>query len=125
HPGKRQLWWRASLLTRDLFAFANQIDILLKVFTLETRDAAAKIIRREVLEMLNLTGEEAAAERAISNKSDAEFAASGENLVFGIARPERAFRLQCSDGMNPRCAATSTCASFVNAHVTDLGFLAQ
>jgi hypothetical protein len=64
------------------FAFASSLDsarheieVLLEVFALEARRVAPVVVRREVLELLELAGQEAAPERAVGDEADAELPA--------------------------------------------------
>src|SRR5438128_2648138 len=88
HPRERQLRRRASLLARDRLHAAHEIEILLEVLALKARIEAAKIVGGKVFEALDLTGEEAAAKRAVRHEADAERAARRQDLVLGIPAPE-------------------------------------
>jgi hypothetical protein len=86
-PGKRKLRRGAVLLTRNLFNFLNEINILLEVISLKSSNAAAEVIGREIFETLDLSGKKAAAKRTVGNKPNAQFAACGQNFIFGITGP--------------------------------------
>ena len=105
HPRERELRGRAFLFAGDLFDATHQIEILLEVFSLKARRVTAIIVGCEVFEFLKLPGQKSAAEWAIGDETNAEFAAGGQNFVFGIARPERIFGLQRCDGMDFHGAA--------------------
>ena len=49
---------------------------------------------------LDLAGQEAAPQGAVGDEADAEFAAGRQNLVFGVAAPQRIFGLQGGDGVD-------------------------
>src|ERR1700719_219778 len=112
YPGKSKLRGLATFLFRNLFHSADQVQVLLEVLPLETRRAAAVVVGWKVFETPELAGEEAAAKRTVSDEADAEFAASREDPVFGIARPQRIFRLEGGNRMNFHGAAKSLRACF-------------
>ena len=70
---------------------------MLEVLALEPRPATAEVVLREVVDRLDLAGEEAAPERAVGDESDPELAHRRENLVLDVARPERILGLERRD----------------------------
>src|SRR5437764_13257968 len=78
----------------------HQIKIFLKVLPLKTRGVSAIVVLRKIFKALELPGQEAASQRTISNETNAQFAASAEQLFLWFAAPQRGFGLQRSDGMN-------------------------
>ena len=90
-----------SFLVGDVFDAGDQIADSSGSFRPESAaSCGGSRRRRDLRSVLKLAGEEAAAERAVGDEADAEFAAGGEDFVFRIARPERVFGLQRGDGMN-------------------------
>src|ERR1700719_4217638 len=59
---------------------------------------------------LDLTGQKAATERTIRDKTDPELAANRKDLICRISRPKRILRLQRCDRMNGVRAANCFCA---------------
>src|SRR6266550_3032836 len=100
NPGKGQLRRRALFLVRDFFDAFHEIQIALKIFALKSRCRAPVIVLWQILWLLNLSSEKPAAERTVRHEADAKLAADAKNFGFGVARPERVFRLQRSDRMN-------------------------
>src|SRR5205814_2876411 len=66
----------------------------------EARLLAPDIVRGDVVDLLDVSGEEAAAERRVGDKADAELAARRQDLVLDVARPQRIFGLQRGDRMD-------------------------
>ena len=113
----------AILLFRNLFNLSHKVEILLEVFSLEAGRSAAIVVRWKIFEFLELTGQKTAAERAIGDESDTEFATGWQNLVFGIARPERVLGLDGRDGMNLRGATKCLSAGLGESDVANLALL--
>ena len=61
---------------------------------------APEVVGLEVLGRGDLAGQETAAERAVGDEADAQLAHGGEDLVLGIARPQRVLGLQRGDRMH-------------------------
>src|SRR5579859_6797938 len=61
HPSERELRRRHLLLARDLLNALHQVEVLLKIFRLEARVAAAPIVRLEIVERFDLARQKAAA----------------------------------------------------------------
>src|SRR5206468_3467575 len=104
-PGQRELAGRTLLLARDRLDPLDQLQVLREVLALEARREAPVVVGGEILEALQLAGEEAAAERAVGDEADAELATRGENFVLGIAAPQRVLGLQRADRVHRRRAA--------------------
>jgi len=79
---------------------ADKIEVLLEVFSLEARRIPAVIVRRKIFEAFDLTGEKAAAERAIGNEGNSQLTGCRQDFIFRIAAPQRVFRLQRGDRMH-------------------------
>src|SRR2546422_8854129 len=67
------------------------------LFRSKARVVAAPVVRGQVLEAADLPGEEPAPERAVGHEPDPELAARGQDLVLGVARPQRILGLQRAD----------------------------
>ncbi len=87
-PGQGELCGRATFFPSDLAHLANEIQIALKIFSLKPRSSSPIVVRRQIFEAFDLTGQESATERGIGDETDAEFAANSEHFLFWIARPE-------------------------------------
>src|SRR5436189_2983207 len=101
HPRQRELRGRALLLDRDLLDVAEQLEVLGEVLPLEPRRAPAPVVGGEVLESLDLAGEESPPERAVGDEADAQLAARGKRPVLHVAAPQRVLALEGGDGMDP------------------------
>ena len=101
----------------------DELEVLLEVLALEARRVAAEVVRREVVELLDLAGEKAAAERAVRDEADAELATRREDAVLRIARPQRVLGLQRGDRMDLARAAQRLDAGLRQAEVADLAGL--
>src|SRR5881398_2239538 len=100
HPGERELRGPAALARRERLEVAHQVEVFLEVLALEARREAAVVVGREVLEALDLPGQEAAPERAVGDEADPQLAARREDPVLRVAAPERVFGLQRGDGVH-------------------------
>src|SRR5712692_5547287 len=107
-PGKRELRGRTVFLPGDLLDAPDKLEIALEIFSLEARGIAAVVAGREVLEALDLPRQEAAAQRGVSDKSNAQPAARRQDFGFGVAGPQRIFGLKRRDRVNGR-GATQGC----------------
>jgi hypothetical protein len=123
HPREGQLRGCASLLASHLFDSRRELDVALKIVTLESRRVSAHIIGRKIFKALELAGEKAASQRAIGNEADAELAANTQDAVLGIAGPKGVFVLERGDGMHGVRATQSLGTRFGHADVTDFAFL--
>lgn len=99
-PGQRKLCWSAAFLRGHFPDQSDNLKILVEVLSLEPRIMTAVIIRRQVIEALDLTGQEAAAQRTVRNKSDTQFLDQRQDFILHLSAPQGVFCLQCSDGMN-------------------------
>jgi hypothetical protein len=72
HPGERELRGGALVLLRDLFHPRDQLEILVEVLTLKSRVLSPEIVGGEIIDALDLSGEESAAERAVRDEPDVE-----------------------------------------------------
>ncbi len=81
--------------------------------------AAAPVVGGNVGGGLESSGEESAAEGGVGDEADAEFAAGGEDFVFGIAGPEGVFGLEGGDGMDFGGAAEGGGSGLRHAEVAD------
>src|SRR5689334_18416910 len=61
HPGERELRGRAALLPCHGLDLAHEVEVLLEVLALEARRGTAEIVRLQIVDGLDLPGEEAAA----------------------------------------------------------------
>src|SRR5437867_669370 len=105
HPGERELRGLAALARRERFEVAHEVEILLEVLALEAGREAAVVVGREVLEALDLPGQEAAPERAVGDEADPELATGGEDPVLRVAAPERVLGLHRGDRVHRAGAA--------------------
>src|SRR5260370_2647717 len=96
-PGKRELTRRAALLARQLLHPAHEIEILLEILALEARMILAPVAFLDVLRPFDLAGQESAAQRAVRDETDLEFANGRQDFVLDIATPEGVLRLESGD----------------------------
>src|SRR3954471_10316527 len=120
YPRDRQLRGSHTFASRDLFDAVDEVEIAFEVFALEARRLAAVIGRFEVVDRLETSGEEAAADRRVGDEADAQLAHGRQNLVLGIAAPERILGLQRGDRMYRMRAPDCLRRRFGHAEVTDL-----
>src|SRR5437899_8356521 len=90
-PGERELGWRAAFLRGHGFDLCHQIPVAGEVLALEARVGGSSLT--DVRQALNGTGEEAAAERRIGDKTDAELPRGLPRLLRLRPVEERVFRL--------------------------------
>ena len=77
---------------------ATSVEVLREVLALEARRRAAVVVRRRDRRRdLNRAGEEAAAERRVRRRSRCRARAGRQDLVLGVARPQRVLGLQRGD----------------------------
>src|SRR5213075_3129624 len=81
------------------------IEILLEVLSLEARRIAAIVVRLEIIDRLDVAGEESASDRTVGHESDAELAHRRQDLVLRLAAPDRVLGLKCGDRMDGMRAA--------------------
>src|SRR5271157_4328827 len=124
-PSQRQLARRATLGHGKLFDRCHKIEVFLEVLALKPWRVAAEVVRRQVIDRLELAGQEAATQRTVSDEPNAQFAHARQDLGFGLAAPERILRLQRGDRVN-RCGPTDRCGcSFRQPEVTHFSRLHQ
>src|SRR5205814_1863701 len=75
HPRERELGRRTALLRRERFDPTHDVEVSLKVLSLEARIEATEVVFREIFETFDLTGEKPASERTVRHEADAELAA--------------------------------------------------
>src|ERR1700740_1710282 len=121
-PGECQLRRRNALFAGQLFHCRGELQVGLQRILSETRlIRAAPIGRVEIIQFLNGAGQEPAAERAVRNKRDAQFAASRQHAVrFYITRPKRVLALQGRHRMDFRGAPKRFRPGFRQADRSDL-----
>src|SRR4029453_8020994 len=107
-------------LCRQLLHRVHELHVGIEVFALEARMALAAVARAVLVGTLRVPGEEAAAERALGDESDAELPARRQDLGLDLALPERVLGLQRADGMDGVPAAQSARTRFRQADEPDL-----
>src|SRR3954467_9340201 len=105
HPRQRELGGGAFVLLGDLFNSADQIQVLLKIFTLKAWVVLSEIFVWEIAEALDLARQESAAEWTIGDEADVERAECLEQTFFGVAAPERVLGLHGADRVH--CVRTT------------------
>src|SRR5690348_18505508 len=88
------------MLRRDRANLVDEAQVPLEILALETRRVAPVVVGLEIFDALDLSGQESAAERRIRDETDAELAHDVEQLVLGLAAPQRVFGLQRRDRMH-------------------------
>src|SRR5262249_54410487 len=78
----------------------DQRRVLREVLSLKAREEEAPIVGSQRAGLLELAGQDAAAERAVRDEADAELTHRRQDLVFGLAAEHRIFGLQRADRMN-------------------------
>ena len=105
-PGESELAGGGAFALGDGFQPFDQNHVLVEGLAGEAWVArGAEVLRIELAGVLDLAGEEAAAQRRVGDEADAEFAHGGENLVFDVALPEGVLGLQRGDGVDLMGAA--------------------
>src|SRR5215470_15954968 len=77
-PGEHELGRRAALLGREFLDAVHELDVVLEVLLLEARVVAASIALGDVLELLELSGEQAAPDGRVGDEGDAELTTHGQ-----------------------------------------------
>ena len=124
-PGERDLR-RRRLLSAAMSA--EQIDqrlVCLAGLRREARDDVAEVGAVERRVLVDRAGEKSLAERAEGNEADAEFLERRQDLLFGLAPPQRILALQRRDRLHRMGAADRLHAGFGQAEVLDLALLDQ
>ena len=97
---------------RSLARASTSARFLREVLALEARVVAPEVARpRSPSARAEAAGQEAAAERAVGDEADAELAHGRQDLVLGIAGPQRVLGLQRRDRMRPRARGGSSPAA--------------
>src|SRR5262245_48575652 len=94
HPGESELRGGALFLLGHLLDSVGQRQVVRKILALKARVVAAVVVGGEVLGLFEPAAQESAPQRAVGDEPDAELAAGREDVVLGVARPERVLRLQ-------------------------------
>src|SRR5205823_13756069 len=87
NPGERQLRRLAILLRRNLSDALDEPHVLSEVLILKARELSAPVVLRQVFRLLEASRQEAATERAISDKADAQLPARGEDFRLNVTSP--------------------------------------
>src|SRR5579863_7293082 len=104
YPRQRNLRGGSGFGIRQSFNVPYQIKILIEVIARKSRVKPPEVVLRDVLGPLEFASQEAAPQRAIRHKTDAEFANRCQNILLGVASPERILSLQRGDGMHAMSA---------------------
>src|SRR6266550_3040266 len=88
HPRQRQLRRSGLVLFRDLLDLRYQLEILLEVLALKARVLSPEVVLGQVVDLLDLSGEESAAERTVGYESDIQESEGIEQTFLGIAGPQ-------------------------------------
>ena len=108
---------------RDLLDGLQQIDIALEVIGAKPGMFPAPILGQERIEVLDRRREKTATERCVRHVADAEFTAGGEDLLFGLAAPQRVFGLEGRHRVNLVRAAQRLRSGFGKRKITRLALL--
>src|SRR5260221_11537850 len=125
YPRQRKLACRDVLLARHLLYPLNERKILLEVLALEARSSSTPVVRGQVLDAGDLPGKKPAAQWAVGDEADSEFAHSGQNLVLRVAAPQRVFRLEGRDRVDGVRPPDGCRRGFREAEVAYLALLHQ
>jgi hypothetical protein len=99
----------------------DEIEIALKVVTLEAGGVASKVVGVEVVETGDGPGEEASTQRGLGHESDSQLTNGVENpVILHVARPQGPLRLESGDGVNGVGATNGVRSRFTDAEVADL-----
>src|SRR6185295_303883 len=124
-PCERKLPRRHSLLASNFVYSLNQLEILREALASEPRRVAAVIISGEIIEALDLTRQESAAERTVGNKANPKLANRLEDLIFRIAAPQRILGLKRADRMHRVRSSDRFRSRLAQAEVSHLARLNQ
>ena len=100
HPGDRQLRRGAALGGGMRLQFLDQRQVAREVFGLEARHAAARVALAQPVEPGHPAGQEAAPQRAVGDKADAELLAKRQHLGLDVAGPQRILDLHRAHRMD-------------------------
>src|SRR5258708_8203649 len=107
-----QLAWGAFFFCGDFFHAPYQCQVLMKIFSLEARRISPVVVWTKIFKSFDFSGQEAAAQWGIGDERDAKFLGCGQDLVFGVAGPQRILGLQRGDGVHLVGAANGLRGSF-------------
>lgn len=94
----RRVSLRASQSTSNTDNLVNQFEVVVKGLALETRHVRSVAILLNVLRLLELVSQEAAAKWRVANDGKVELLGKGEHLAdLRLHRPQREFNLHGSD----------------------------
>src|SRR5262249_29515600 len=99
-PGERELRRQTPLLLRERLDMPHEIEVLLEVLSLEPWHVATPVVACQVLVPFDLTRQEPSSERAVRDKADTELANRRQDLILGVAAPQRIFRLERRNGLH-------------------------
>src|SRR4030095_5331084 len=124
-PRQRDLGRRRFLPPGDPAEQINQRLICLQGLWRETRQSAPEVGLIEGRFLVDLSREEAAAERAVRNKADSEVFQGRKHLGFGLSPPQRILVLKGGDRVHRMGATDRLHACFRKAEVLYLALLDQ
>src|SRR5262249_48705049 len=81
HPCQCKLGRRTAFVRGDLLNRFGKLEIRIQRLLLKSRMRPAEIARVEIVQLLNRARKKSAAQGTISNKSDSQFFAGGEDAV--------------------------------------------
>src|SRR5712691_2203594 len=103
-PRERDLRGSRPVFRRDRLDGFHELEVLLEIARPEARLLAPDVVRRDVVYLPDVSGEEAPPERRVSDEADSKFPARRKDLVLHVPRPQRIFRLQRGDRVDLRGA---------------------
>src|SRR5712691_8127436 len=124
-PRERDLRGSGPAFRRDRLDGFHELEVLLEIARPEARLLAPDVVRRDVVYLPDVSGEEASPERRVRDKTDAQLAARGQDLVLDVARPQRILGLQRGDRMDPGCALERLRPGLREAEIAHLAGLDQ
>ena len=92
--GERDLSGRTALGLGELVHRLDDGDVGGQVVALESRLVPAEVRLVEIVDGAQGAGKEPSPERAVGDEPDAELAQGGQDLLLGVARPDRVLGLQ-------------------------------
>src|SRR3984893_2802354 len=124
-PGQSELRRGAALVLGDRFKALDEGAVLGEIITHKAGMPAAGVARVEMGEIGNGPGEQAAAERGIGDKSDAEIAGQPARLGRLLAVEQREFALHGGDRVDRVASADALRPGFAEAEKAHLALLDQ
>src|SRR5215470_687180 len=119
-PGERYLSGCRSLPLCGLAKQFNQGLIRFPSLRRKAREDVAEVGAVERGVFVDLSREEALAQRAIWNEADSEFLKGRQHFRFWPSRPQRVFALDCSDRLDSMCASNRLRSCFRKPEVFHL-----